>query len=262
MIAYYILVFLFGLTVGSFLNVCIFRIPAGQSIVTPPSHCPACGKRLQPLDLVPLFSYLFLKGSCRYCKARISPRYPLVELLTAGVFLLLFYRYSASPEFLFLVLFMAILTAIFFIDLDHQIIPDELVISALAVSGAAYLFHLFRPLSLYGDTHWWTPLLGMLPGTVFLFLVLLVGLILYKGEDAMGMGDVKIFAPIGLMLGWKLCILALMLSVITGGVISLFLIATGIKKRKDAIPFGPFIVAGTYITLLWGWDILRWYLGG
>lgn len=260
MIVYYVFVFILGLVIGSFLNVCIYRIPEGKSIASPPSHCMGCGARLKPLDLVPVLSYIFLKGRCRYCGVKISSRYPLVELLTAVVFTVLFYKYKLTVDFAASAFLMSVLITVFFIDIDHRIIPDGLVITGLAGGVLVILYNIFRPVWIYGDRDWWNPLLGMITGAGFLFLVAVIGMIIYKTDDAMGMGDVKIFAPIGIFLGWKMCIAALILSIVSGGLTGLFLIVTRLKDRKSTIPFGPFIVIGTFITLMWGWDILSWYM--
>lgn len=252
---------LFGLIIGSFLNVCIFRIPEGRSIVAPPSSCTNCATQLKPLDLVPVFSYLFLRGKCRYCKAKISPRYPLVELATACTFTGLFLKYGLSAQFFAFIILISILTAVFFIDIDHRIIPDELVIAGLAAGFVFFVYNIFRPMPAYGGGGWWTPLIGMVSGSGILLLIAIAGMLVYKTDDAMGMGDVKLFAPIGLMLGWKLCLAALFISVLLAGFTSIFLITIRRKGRKDTIPFGPFIVAATYITMLFGWDIVNWYIG-
>lgn len=260
MSVYYIIIFVFGLLIGSFLNVCIFRIPQEKSIAFPPSHCQSCGTRLKPLDLVPVFSYLFLKGRCRYCGTGISARYPLIELLTGFIFIMLFKRFNLTFDFVLYSYLMSILIIVLFIDLDHKIIPDELVVSGLIGAAVTVVYNIFFPMPIYGSSSWWAPLLGVIPGSGFLFLIAVIGFAIYKTDDAMGMGDVKIFAPIGIFLGWKMCTIALLASILLGGIFSLFLMTVNIKKRKDTIPFGPFIVIGTFITLLWGGNILNWYI--
>jgi leader peptidase (prepilin peptidase) / N-methyltransferase len=260
MILFYIYIFILGLLIGSFLNVCIYRIPKEESIINPPSHCTNCGARLTPLDLVPVFSFLVLRGKCRYCGIKISKRYPAIELLTALTFVVLFNKYSLSIDFLAAAFLISILITVFFIDLEHKIIPDGLVITGLVGGLLLIVYNLFKPVQIFGDRAWWTPLAGILPGSGFLFLVALIGIIIYKTDDAMGMGDVKIFAPIGIFLGWKMTIVALLLSIFLGGISSLILLCTGVKERKSTIPFGPFIVVGTFITLMWGWDIVSWYI--
>lgn len=261
MAVYYIIVGLFGLVVGSFANVLIYRVPLEKSIVSPPSACTNCGKRLTARDLVPVFSYLFLIGRCRHCGAKISPRYPLVELLTAAVFLLLFSKYGLTVPFFGFAYLMTILVAVFFIDYDHRIIPDELVLAGIAGGMLLAGYNLFRPITgVYGDTRWWNPIAGFFSGSGFLFLVAMLGLLIYRSDDAMGMGDVKLMAPIGLFLGWKLCLTALFLGVVSAGLMSLFLIVTRLRKKKDTIPFGPFLVTGTFAAAMWGWDILNWYI--
>lgn len=255
-------VFLLGLIIGSFINVCIYRIPLGKSIVAPPSACTSCGKRLTAPDLIPVLSYVFLRGRCRHCGAPISSRYPLIELLTAVVFTALFLEFGFTIHFIAFIFLMTILIAVFFIDIDHRIIPDGLVIAGIIGGVALLVYNIFKPMTeIFGDDKWWTPVVGFFSGSGFLLLVALLGLLIYKTDDAMGMGDVKLMAPIGLFLGWKLCLAALFISVLLAGFTSLSLILFGIKKKKDTIPFGPFIVTGTFVTIMWGWDILNWYTG-
>lgn len=255
-------IFIIGLVIGSFINVLIFRIPQEKSIITPPSSCTSCGNRLTAPDLVPVLSYVFLKGRCRHCGERISLRYPLIELLTAVIFVALFYKYGFSVPFFGFAFLMTILIAVFFIDIDHRIIPNGLVITGLIGGFAFFIYNCFNPMpGVFGDVNWWTPLVGILPGSGFLLIVALVGSFIYKTDDAMGMGDVKLLAPIGLFLGWRLCLIALFLSIVLGGVLSMLLILLRIKKRKDTVAFGPFIVIGAFVTIMWGWDLLYWYLG-
>jgi leader peptidase (prepilin peptidase) / N-methyltransferase len=261
MLIYYILVGLLGLLIGSFLNVCIYRIPIDKSIISPPSSCGSCGKRLSALDLVPVFSYLFLRGKCRHCGVKFSSRYAFVELITSIVFVVLFYKYNSDIwTFIFYTFFMSVLLVVFFIDLDHKIIPYRLVIAALVGGITVFIYNIFNNMEIYSDDKWWNPLVGMISGSGFLFLVALIGLYVYKTDDAMGMGDVNIFAPIGLFLGWRLTLLTLFMAVVIAGIISLFLIIFKIKGRKDGIPFGPFIVTAVFISFLVGNNILDWYL--
>jgi len=199
-ITLYILIF--GLVIGCFLNVCIYRIPAKQSIVSPPSHCTSCGTRLRPLDLVPVFSYVFLRGKCRYCGEKVSARYPLVEGLTAAVFVILYFRFSFSVEFLVAIFFSCILICIAFIDFDFKLIPNGFVLAGLISGIALFVYNFFYPVSIYGDGTWYNPLIGMVGGAGFLFLVAVVGSLVFKSDDAMGMGDVKLLAAVGLFLGW------------------------------------------------------------
>ena len=261
MAAAYVIIFLFGLVIGSFINVLIYRIPLGKSIITPPSACTSCGKRLTAPDLIPVLSYVFLRGRCRHCSEPISPRYPFVELLSAAISTALFVKYGITIPFIAFVFLMTILIAIFFIDIDHRIIPDELVIAGVIGGTALLVYNGFKPLTeVFGDARWWTPVAGFFSGSGFLLLVALLGLLIYKTDDAMGMGDVKLMAPIGLFLGWKLCLTALFISVVLAGISSLVLILFRIKKKKDTIPFGPFIVTGTFVTIMWGWELINWYI--
>lgn len=262
MILFYILICIIGLVIGSFVNILIYRIPEGKSIVAPPPVCMKCGTLLKPFELVPVFSYILLKGKCRHCGTAISSRYPAVELLTAAVYVMLFSKFGFTAAFAAFAYLMTILTAVLFIDYDHRIIPDELVITGLAGGAVLFAFNIFKPGQLlYGDGKWWTPLLGFIAGSGTLLLVAIVGSLIYKTDDAMGMGDVKLLAPIGVFLGWKLGLAALFLSVLMSGVVSLLLILLRLKGRKDTIPFGPFIVAGVFVTIMWGWNIIFWYIG-
>jgi len=254
-----ILCFIVGTVMGSFYNVVIYRVPEGRSIIKPRSSCGACGKVLEPMDLIPVFSYLFLKGKCRYCKQPISFQYPLVELLTGLLFVVLFLRFSISVEFFFSVYMVSILLIMFFIDLKYMIIPNGLVISALIGSIALFAVRFFYKDSIVVNEPWYFSLLGMIIPSLFLLLVALFGYVANKGE-AMGMGDVKIFVPIGLFLGLKLSVLALFLSMLIGGLTGLILMITGIKGRKSQVPFGPFIAVASFISLLYGNEILAWYI--
>lgn len=258
--AFYVYVFILGLVVGSFVNVLIYRIPERKSIIKPPSSCTACGKRLSAPDLFPVLSFVFLRGRCRHCGERISLRYPLVELLTAVIFVILFNRYGFTAPFFAFAYLMTILTAVFFIDIDHRIIPNGLVLAALAGGLVFFIWNCIYPNpQIFGDEKWWTPLLGLFPGSGFLLFVAITGSLIYKTEDAMGMGDVKLMAPIGLFLGWRLCITALAVSVLLGGLISMALMLLRIKKRKDTVAFGPFIVTGAFVTMIWGWELTQWF---
>jgi leader peptidase (prepilin peptidase) / N-methyltransferase len=256
---YGILVFIFGLVMGSFFNVCICRIPKEESVISPPSHCTACGNQLKFYDMLPVLSFLILKGRCRYCSIKVSTRYALVELLTAAVYTALFQRYSLSIEFLAAAFLMSILIIVFFIDLDYKIIPHGLTLIGLGGGVILVVFKFFNPMPIFGNENWWSHLLGILPGSGILLLVAVLALIIYKSDEGMGMGDVYIFAPIGLFLGWKLCLLNLLISILIAGFCSIVLLIIRKKNRKDAIAFGPFIVTGTFIVLMWGNSFLNWY---
>jgi len=252
-------VFIGGLLIGSFLNVCIYRIPRDQSIVFPASHCAVCARDLRFWELIPVISYLFLRGHCRTCGARISPRYPLVEVLTGLVFLLLYSKYGLSIDFWAAIFLMSVLLVVFFVDYDHMIIPDKLVVAALLGAVLLVVYNCFWPVSIYGDRNWWNPLLGALLGSGLLLLVALVGAFLFKTE-AMGGGDIKILFPIGLFLGWRLLLLALFLSILIAGGYALILLLGRRISRQAMIPFGPFLVIGTFLSLIWGWQMLAWYI--
>lgn len=245
-------IFIFGLLIGSFLNVCIYRLPKEESIVRPPSHCGACDHRLGPMDLIPVVSWLLLKGRCRYCGAKISARYALVELLTGFLFVFLALFYGFTAELGLMLVMTAIFIAIFFIDLDHSIIPDELVIAGF-ISAAAYL--------VWGWTSGSLAFNPMDHGLGFLIgggLYLLLAVITNGG---MGGGDIKLMAMLGFWLGTSGVLWVILLSSNIGAVISLLLIAMKIKGRKDYIPFGPFIVMAAMLTALYQENLTAWLYG-
>ena len=238
--------FIIGIIIGSFLNVVIYRLPKNKSIVSPPSSCGSCGHRLGRLDLVPVLSYIFLKGKCRHCGERISIRYPLVELLTGGLFALLFWRFGLSFDFVRFAVLSCILVSAAFIDIDHRIIPDKLNLFGI-VTGLVFIF---LPDSLSVKN----ALLGFAAGGGLLLLVAVIS------RGAMGGGDIKLFAVIGLFLGLEKTIVALFLTFLLGGIAGIILIATKIKSRKDYIPFGPFIGIGAFIAIMWYNQLIIYYL--
>ncbi len=252
-------VFVFGLCFGSFLNVCIHRIPRKASVAFPASHCPHCQTPIKRRDLIPVLSYLLLGGKCRSCKSPISIRYPIVEFLTGAVWVVLFLRFGLTFESAVLIYLFTILIPILFIDLDHMIIPNGLVLAGLVAGVAVFFYNLFLPFGLFSPSYWYTPLLGMVSASGFLLLVAVLGLFIYK-STAMGMGDVKLFIPIGLVLGWKLTLVALFLSTLLGAAAGIVFMIAKRLSRKSQMPFGPYIIAGTFIAVLWGNQLIDWYL--
>jgi len=244
-----------GLEVGSFLNVCIDRLPRGESILNPPSRCPVCHHRLEVKDLIPLFSYLQLRGRCRYCKASIPIRLMWIELVTGAMFVFLYYRYGLTPELGVMAFYTCIFTVIFMIDLEHGLILNRVVYFGVVV---ALLFALFIP------QPWITQIkLGGIAnfavGGGIGFVTFLIAALISRG--GMGWGDVKLAALIGLATGFPLVFMALIIGSIIGSVVAVFFLIAKKKGRKETIPFGPFLSMGTLITLLWGNEILAWYLG-
>ena len=238
--------FLFGLVIGSFLNVVIARVPDGRSIMSPPSACPACGGLIRWRDNVPVLSWLWLRARCRNCEAKISWRYPAVELVTAVLFALAARRIGPALDLGAALLLLAALVAITGIDLDHQIIPDVITLPGIAVgAGLAVALH---------PAAWLDTVLGILVGGG-LFLVIILA-----SRGGMGGGDMKLGAMMGAFLGWKLVLLAILLGVFAGGAVAIALLVTGAKGRKDPVPFGPFLALGAAVSLLWGHDLLGWYL--
>lgn len=183
----------------------------------------------------------------------------LAVFTTAAVFILVFSKYGLTADFVFFAYLLSVLVIMVFIDIKTKTIPNGLVLAGLAGSAAVFAYNIFQPLRIYESDRWWYPLLGILPGSGILLLTAMFGAIIYRNEEVMGMGDVKIFAPIGIFLGWKMCALALIISMFLGGFASIVLIILSIKKRKDTIPFGPFIAIAVFTTIMWGQDIWSWY---
>jgi leader peptidase (prepilin peptidase)/N-methyltransferase len=240
-----------GMVVGSFLNVCICRMPKGESVVTPPSHCPQCDYRIRWYDNIPIVSYLLLRGRCRGCGMHISPQYPLVELLNGLLTLALFLRFGPTLAFLVLFLFCSALVVITFIDLDHQIIPDEISLTGIVVG---FVFSFF----LQGHS-WLNSLLGILLGGGSLLLVA-YGYQWLTGKEGMGGGDIKLLAMMGAFLGWKSIPFIIFASSLVGSVIGITIMLVQKKDSKLAIPFGPYLAFGAVLYIFYGRQIIHWYL--
>ncbi len=254
----------FGTAVGSFLNVCIDRLPAGKSILRPPSHCDSCQHRLSPGDLVPLFSYLWLCRRCRYCGASIPQRPFWVELGTGLLFALSYWYFGLSVQFVIIAFYGSLFLVIGIIDLEHQLILNKITYPAMAV---ALVISVFQPppglIELNLDWPWpglVSGLMGGALGFIFLLLAYFITLAIYKRE-AIGFGDVKLMALIGLATGPRLVLLSLTLGAILGGLVGIFLLSLKLKNRQEPLPFGSFLAIAALLTLLWGNDILNWYLG-
>ena len=270
----YVSIFILGLLIGSFLNVCIYRIPEGISIVSPPSKCPKCETRLKPWDLVPVFSWIFLGGRCRYCKEKISVRYMLVELLTGVLFVLCLMATGLTLHLLAALVLTSVLIAVAFIDIDTQTIPNGIVIFALA-AGLLFVFTRVVP----GQTmSYWANALDALYGMAAGFLPLLLinlGAKLILKKEGMGGGDMKLMAAAGLFLGLKLTVVSLLIAIYTGGIVgAVILLIARIKQRKanaeenseetenagHYIAFGPFLAVGAFVAMLYGNMIVDWYV--
>jgi len=253
-------VFLFGLVVGSFLNVCIYRIPRKLSIIVPSSRCPSCSTPIKPLDNIPLVSFILLGGRCRYCRAKISPRYPLVEFLNAVLYVVVLWRFDPGWHTLLYFVFCSALIVITFIDLDFQIIPDRITLSGIPLGLIAGTFILPDPFSRFSLLGIKNSFIGMLGGFVFFYLVALVGSAIFK-KEALGGGDIKMMAMIGAVMGWKAVLLTTFLGSLAGALIGIGLMAGRGGGRMMRIPFGPFLALGAVVTLFYGQEILSWYLG-
>ena len=246
-----VVVFLFGAVIGSFLNVCIYRLPLDQSIVNPGSHCMSCGAAVRWFDNIPIISWLALRGRCRTCGTGFSIRYPLVELLTACLLLLLFLRFGLSVSFAVYALLVVALIVVTFIDFDHQIIPDEISLSGVALG---FLTSFFLP-----EPGWLSSLAGIVVGWGSLALVFYAYLWL-TGREGMGGGDAKLLAMLGAFLGLQAVPFIIFTSSLVGSVVGLSLMALQRKGRHLAIPFGPYLAFGAVLYIFYGPQLINWYL--
>jgi leader peptidase (prepilin peptidase) / N-methyltransferase len=251
MIGLALLVVFLGLIVGSFLNVCIYRLPRRESVNWPGSHCTSCNRSLSWYENIPLVSWMALGGRCRTCRTPISAAYPIVEAVTGLVFLAAFLLYGLTPIFLVRVAFACAMIVLFVIDLRHRILPNVITVPGIVVGFAA---------SLWLPPGWLSSLLGLVIGGGVLFLI---GEIYYRtrGVEGMGMGDVKMLAMIGAFLGWPLMILTLILASFAGSLFGGVMIASGRGGMKAALPFGTFLAVGALIAAVAGDPIVTWYLG-
>ncbi|MFD1863961.1 prepilin peptidase [Planococcus chinensis] len=238
---------IFGLVFGSFYNVVGLRVPKNESIAYPPSHCTKCDRRLTALDLVPVFSFLFLKGKCRTCGEKIHWVYPLMEFITAGLFALSFWKFGFTPELIVAILFVSLLVIITVSDIAYMLIPDKVLLPMGIVLLALRLFIPLDP--------WWDAIAGALIGFGLLLLIAIVS------KGGMGGGDIKLFFVIGLVLGVSGTLLTLFLASLIGAIAGLFMLRKSEQGRKTPVPFGPSIALGAVITYFWGAELLAWYMG-
>lgn len=271
----YLITFIVGAVIGSFLNVCIHRIPIGSSIVFPPSRCPQCGSRIRAIDNIPIVSYILLLGRCRDCRVSISFRYPLIECLNGILYLLILWRFGISGSGIFYMAFSSALIVITFIDLDYQIIPDSITLPGILIgllfasissvwnitisANEPFVLQsitLVDPYDRSQQMGFVNSLLGIATGGgIFLAIAVI-------SRGGMGGGDIKMMGMMGSVLGWKGVLMTTFAASLTGSVIGVLLMIFGGKGRKSKIPFGPFLALGGMISLLFGQELLWIYLRG
>jgi leader peptidase (prepilin peptidase) / N-methyltransferase len=240
-----IIIFISGLIIGSFLNVVIYRLPVGESIILPASHCPYCKTPLKIYDLIPVISYLSTGGKCRYCGHKISWQYPFVEILTAILFLFFYLYYGIKCEFIIFLILISLLIVSSFIDIRYQIIPNKITYSGIIIGLLMSVF--FKHISFISS------ILGMIIPAAFL---LFISSFFKKG---LGMGDVKLVAMIGTFISYKYTLIGIFIGSLSGSIIALILMGFGLIDRKSRIPFGPFISFGTILMLLFGKKLIDFY---
>lgn len=239
------LFFIYGIVFGSFFNVVGLRVPKKESIVSPPSHCTTCDRKLGFLDLVPVFSYIYLKGKCRKCGSKISPIYPFMEFVTGVLFALSFYMLGFSSELVVAILFMSLLVIITVSDIAYMLIPNKVLLPFAIVLIGLRLAIPLEP--------WWDSFLGAIVGFGVLYLIAVVS------KGGMGGGDIKLFFVIGLVLGTTNTLVTLFLAAFIGSIVGLIVLKRTGQGRKTPIPFGPSIAVAAVISYFWGADFVAWY---
>lgn len=255
----YIFVFIFGAIIGSFLNVCIYRIPKGLSLVKPPSHCPSCQYPIKFYDNIPIISYFILKGRCRYCKSPFSFRYPFIEALNGFLYVLIVARFGLIWLDAFYFVFISTMVVIFFIDLDCQIIPDKITLPGIVLGFISGALFLPDPFLRYTELGWKNSFIGLLSGFFLFLLIAEIGRLILK-KNAMGGGDIKFMAMLGGILGWKGVLMTTFLSSFLGAFVGIFMTFLQKQDGSKKIPFGPFIAIGASICLFYGQEILEFYM--
>ena len=240
----YALIFIFGITIGSFLNVCIYRIPRGETVVTTPSHCMTCGHKLRWFELLPLFSYIFLRGRCRSCKSQISPQYPIIEAVNGLLYVLVFAVNGLNLISIIYALFTSALLVLTVIDWRTYEIPISINIFILVLGCLKVVLD-------------FNNFLDYLIGFFIVSGFLLVLYMITKGR-AIGGGDIKLMAVAGLLLGWQLIVLAFLIGCVLGSI--LHLIRMKVSGADRMLAMGPYLSAGLFIAMLWGNDFIKWYL--
>lgn len=246
-----VIIILLGMAWGSFLNVVIYRLPRDMSLLRPRSSCPRCGQKIKFYENIPVFSYIILRGKCRYCKARIPVSYFLVEVLTPASFILVYSYYNLSIHFFAACLFASAMIALGFIDFYHQILPDEITLSGLLLA-LAYSF--FRD-----DLSLRQALIGAVIGAGFILFVYGAYYLLRK-KEGIGMGDVTMMLLIGAFLGWQLTFFTLVLASFLGVLVGVYFLLAKRKSLQYALPFGTFLAPAAFVSFLWGERIINWYL--
>jgi leader peptidase (prepilin peptidase) / N-methyltransferase len=246
-----VLAAVFGLVVGSFSNVCIYRLPRDQSVVWPASRCTACGRGLSWYENVPVLSWAVLRGRCRTCGERISAMYPIVEAVTALVFVVMAAHFGITPLFAVRALFGCAMIVLFVIDLQHQILPNEITVPGIVlglVAGAVL------------EPGWRDAVIGAVAGGGSLWLIA-AGYQRLRGREGLGFGDVKMLAMIGAFLGWKLMLLTLVFASFTGSFVALLLMMARRADWQSKLPLGTFLALGAVLASIWGDAVVTWYLG-
>lgn len=253
-ILFYAVLGVLGLVLGSFLNVVICRLPKKEGLAFPASHCTSCGHRLAPWDLIPVFSWLFLRGRCRYCKEKVSVQYPLVELLTCALVVITATRAGTVAELILSILVVIFLIPVAAIDFRHYIIPNKLLLAFLPAAVAAAVLQVLMPEQVnlfYGNDSPFSPLIGAVAASGILFLIALLGFYLNGREEVMGMGDIKLLLLLGAVCGGRKILLTLLAAVLLAGAAAMAMLVLKKKKRKDRMAFGPYIIAAFYLIVFW-----------
>jgi leader peptidase (prepilin peptidase)/N-methyltransferase len=252
-------VFVLGAVVGSFLNVCISRLPDRQSIIKPRSRCPKCENAIAWYDNLPIISFIILRAKCRHCGEPISFQYPIVEFLTAALFVLIMHNFTNITAIAIYMVFTCALIVITFIDIEHYIIPDEISLPGIVIGLLLSLLPETVTDGQLVTSSVLDSLIGCIVGGGLLFLTGLFSLVAFK-KEGMGGGDVKLMSMVGAFLGWKMALMTIVLGSVFGASVGITLILLRLKAREDYIPFGPYLALGAFLSMMWGDQILTAYL--
>ena len=242
--------FVLGAAAGSFAYICVLRIPRGAPMARPRPSCPSCGAEPAGASLAPLLGYWFERGRCRECGAGVPWKRPACELIGGAAWATLFWRHGLGAPFAIYAVFFSIMIAVVFIDLEWMRIPNVLNLCAMAPAAASFAHHALSPLAIYGSERALAPLLGLVPGAGLFAAIYFFARLVSGGDRSLGLGDVKLMFPVGLLLGFAQCLTAVIAAAVLGGAVAATLLLLKRKSRKDAIPFGPFIAIGAFIAVM------------
>ncbi len=250
----YVLFFILGITIGSYLNVLAYRIPLEIETYKGDSFCPNCKQKIHKYDLIPVLSYIILKGKCRRCKEKISVSYPITEIIVGLLYLFLYLRFGLSIDLVIYLVIFSVMVVIIKIDYEHKYIPDRFIVIILVFGLLYTIYHSFSDKNVI-----WVNLLGLALGFLILLIIRFIGYYIYK-KEVMGFGDIKLLAALGFVVGYKKIILVFLLGCLIASLVEVTLMALKVKNKESEIAFGPYLVYGGMISIFYGHELIQAYL--